>query len=131
LPDAALRIIPLTNNNGTLEGTFDIWLDDINAGVKTPYSDKGVLMQNHPNPFSESTNIYFNVFNYSDVRLWITDSQGRTIKELVNQKFVPGRYQSFWDGTTSNGSHVSDGIFFANLVIDGEEMKAVKLLLQK
>jgi len=130
-PDAALRIIPLVNNNGTLEGQFDIWLDDVSAGINSPYSGKGVLMQNHPNPFSENTNIYFNVFNYSDVRLWITDLHGRTIKELVNQKFVPGRYQAFWDGTAANGNHISNGIFFANLIIDGEPMKEVKMLLQK
>jgi protocatechuate 3,4-dioxygenase beta subunit len=131
LPDAALRIIPLVNNNGTLEGQFDIWLDDISAGVNSPYSDKGVLMQNNPNPFSETTNIYFNVFNYSDVRLWITDIHGRTVKELVNQKFVPGRYQAFWDCTSDNNNQAGSGIFFANLVIDGEPMKEVKMLLQK
>ncbi|HKR04139.1 MAG TPA: hypothetical protein VJY62_05825, partial [Bacteroidia bacterium] len=56
-PSAALRIIPLVNNNGTLEGQFDILLDDISTGVNTPYSDKGVLMQNQPNPFSANTNI--------------------------------------------------------------------------
>ena len=130
-PDAVLRIIPLFNNNGTLEGQFDIWLDDISAGINSPYSDKGVLMQNHPNPFTDATNIYFNVFNYSDVKLWITDIQGRTVRELVNSKFVPGRYQAFWDGTSASGNRLSNGIFFANLIVDGERMKAVKMLLQK
>ena len=102
-PSAALRIIPLVNNNGTLEGQFDIWLDDVSTGINTPYSAKGVLMQNQPNPFSANTNIYFNVFNYSDVQLFITDIEGRTVKNLINQKFVPGRYQAFWDGTTNDG----------------------------
>ena len=63
------------NNSGTLEGQFDIWLVEDTAGINTPYSDKGVLMQNQPNPFSANTNIYFNVFNYSDVQLFITDSR--------------------------------------------------------
>jgi protocatechuate 3,4-dioxygenase beta subunit len=130
-PVAALRIIPLLNNNGTLEGQFDIWLDDVSTGVHTPYSEKGVLMQNNPNPFSEITNIYFNVFNYSDVRLFITDIRGKVVKELVNQKFVPGRYQAFWDGTTNGGAHLSNGIFVANLVIDNERMREVKMVLQK
>lgn len=130
-PAAALRIIPLVNNGGTLEGQFDIWLDDVSAGIYTPYSDKGVLMQNQPNPFSASTNIYFNVFNYSEVQLSITDMQGKTVKELVNQKFIPGRYQAFWDGTTNYGGHASSGIFLANLIIDNQRMKDVKMILQK
>jgi protocatechuate 3,4-dioxygenase beta subunit len=130
-PAAALRIIPLVNNNGTLEGQFDIWLDEASTGMNTPYSTKGVLMQNQPNPFSANTNIYFNVFNYSDVQLFITDVQGKTVKNLINQKFVPGRYQAFWDGTTNDGNGVSSGIFLANLMIDNERMKEIKMILQK
>lgn len=130
-PAAALRIIPLVNNSGTLEGQFDIWLDDVSIGINTPYSDKGVLMQNQPNPFSANTNIYFNVFNYSDVQLFFTDMQGKKVKELVNQKFVPGRYQAFWDGTSNSGNQLSNGIFIANLIIDNQRMRDVKMILQK
>jgi len=130
-PAAALRIIPLVNNGGTLEGQFDIWLDDVSTGINSPYNEKGVLMQNHPNPFADSTNIYFNVFNYSDVQLFITDMQGKTVKNLINQKFRPGRYQAFWDGTSQNGEKFSSGIFIANLIIDNERMREVKLVLQK
>lgn len=129
-PSAALRIIPLVNNGGTLEGQFDIWLNDVSTGINTPFNDKGVIMQNHPNPFSTNTNIYFNVFNYSEVQLFVTDIHGKVVKELVNQKFVPGRYQSFWDGTGQGGKQLSNGIFVANLLIDNERMKEVKMVLQ-
>ncbi|MBK5284201.1 MAG: hypothetical protein JJE25_02270 [Bacteroidia bacterium] len=130
-PAAALRIIPLVNNNGTLEGQFDIWLDDTSIGINTPYSDNGVLMQNNPNPFSANTNIYFNVFNYSDVQLFITDLQGKTVKKLVNQKFVPGRYQAYWEGNTQTGQQLPNGIYIANLVIDNERMKEIKMIIHK
>ncbi|HKR07333.1 MAG TPA: hypothetical protein VJY62_22050, partial [Bacteroidia bacterium] len=64
-------------------------------------------------------------------QLFITDVQGKTVKNLIDQKFVPGRYQAFWDGTTNNGSRVSSGIFLANLMIDNERMKEIKMILQK
>ena len=131
LPSAALRIIPLVNNSGTLEGQFDIWLDEISSGLNTPFSDKGILMQNNPNPFSSTTNIYFNVFNYSDVQLFVTDIQGKTVKQLVNQKFVPGRYQAFWEGNSQTGQPLPNGIYIANLIIDNVRMQEVKMILQK
>ena len=131
LPEAALRIIPLTNSSGVLEGQFDIWLDDTSIGINSPYSEKGILLQNHPNPFSSETNIFYNVFNYSDVQVYVSDVKGVVVKELVNQKFIPGRYQSFWDGSNQAGAELSAGIYIANLFIDNERMKEVKMILQR
>lgn len=131
LPTAAQRIIPLVNNNGTLEGQFDIWLDDLTTGTISPFNEKGVLMQNYPNPFSAITNIYFNVFNYSAVTLCITDVTGRTVKELIKQQFVPGRYQAFWDGTGHDGASMSNGIYLAQLQVDDEPITGGKMILQR
>jgi protocatechuate 3,4-dioxygenase beta subunit len=128
-PAAAARIIPLVNNGGTMEGTFDIMLNDPTLGVKSPYSEKGVLMNNHPNPFSESTNLYFNVFNYSSVQLSVYDSRGIKVKNLVEQKFIPGRYQAFWDGTNSNGSRLPAGIYITRLNVDGERVGEMRMIL--
>ena len=64
------------------------------------------------------------------VHLYITDVRGTVVKELISQQFIPGRYQSFWDGRNNSGVKLPAGVYVANLLIDNERMKEVKMILE-
>lgn len=46
------------------------------------------------------------------VTLAVYDAQGRKVTELVNQELAAGSYMTRWDGTASDGTRVSDGVYF-------------------
>ncbi len=68
------------------------------------------LFQNYPNPFNPTTNIKFNITSITEVRLKIYDSQGKEIKQLINEKLPPGEYNFLFDGT-----NLTSGIYFYRL----------------
>jgi len=71
------------------------------------------LYQNYPNPFNPRTVIKYDIPRTSNVRLFIYDILGRTVKELVNGKVEPGRYEVQWDGTNT-----ASGTYFYKLETD-------------
>ncbi|MCZ4407993.1 tail fiber domain-containing protein [Cryomorphaceae bacterium 1068] len=57
------------------------------------------LEQNFPNPFDEVTTINFTINEPAQIRLEISDSQGRVLEVLVNQTLTEGRYTERWDAS--------------------------------
>ncbi|KAA3598431.1 MAG: T9SS C-terminal target domain-containing protein [Calditrichaeota bacterium] len=55
----------------------------------------------------------------SNVHLQIFDINGRLVKELANSKMNAGFYNFDWNGTDSNGTKVSSGIYFYKLETEG------------
>ena len=51
------------------------------------------LYQNEPNPFTDFTTIQYNIPRESQVRISITDSNGKEILIPVNKKQEPGKYE--------------------------------------
>ncbi len=50
------------------------------------------LMQNHPNPFSSTTSITFNLLKSTNTKIVIYDIAGRLIATPLNQKLSPGAH---------------------------------------
>lgn len=58
------------------------------------------LYQNHPNPFSKTTKINYELKSAGRVKLCIYDNTGKEIGIIVNQNKSPGKYSIEFDGKT-------------------------------
>ncbi len=98
-----------------------------NHEIQIPFNTN--IMTNYPNPFNPSTKIVFSSeFINKDILIEIFNSKGqlvRTIKPDFNSNFV------FWDGKDLYKKHVSSGIYFYKLMVNGESIATRKCLLIK
>ena len=85
------------------------------SGIDNPISkqNSAFLNQNTPNPFTENTTLNLTIATDETIELYITDIQGKRIKTIVNDSFVPGDYHFLWDGNNINSSPCPSGIYFA------------------
>ncbi|MBK7259621.1 MAG: T9SS type A sorting domain-containing protein [Ignavibacteriae bacterium] len=70
------------------------------------------LLQNYPNPFNPSSDIRYQISEFSNVRLAVYDILGREVAVLVNEKKAPGAYQVRFDA-----SSLSSGVYFYRLQV--------------
>ena len=68
---------------------------------------------NHPNPFNPSTTIMYSLPQAGHLKLAIYDVRGRLVKTLIDGERPAGADQEVvWDGTDSQGSAASSGVYF-------------------
>ncbi|MEW6196885.1 MAG: T9SS type A sorting domain-containing protein [Bacteroidota bacterium] len=75
------------------------------------------LYQNYPNPFNPSTTVSYELKEASYVTLKIYDILGKEVTTLVNQYQQPGKYNSQFSISQTNGrqvlnSQLSSGVYF-------------------
>ena len=88
------------------------------------------LEQNYPNPFNPATTIRYNLPVKSDVKLFITDINGRKVADLVNQNQHTGSFTVEWNGYDSFGKMSPSGIYIAYLKADNVLMTRKMTLLK-
>ena len=121
-------------------------------GQRSSGRDRGSqLNQNYPNPFNPTTTISFDVLA-EDMRegrpAVITLRIYNVLQQLVavpkalnhpqgdvtveNLEYVtPGHYETFWDGTDRNGRKVASGIYYYQLIVNGERRGVRKMVVTK
>ena len=52
--------------------------------------------------------------------LKVFDAAGRLVETLVNERVNPGDHFRMWDGTDHRGSRVASGIYFYELIVNGQ-----------
>jgi len=85
-----------------------------------------VLFQNFPNPFNPTTQINFELRKNGYVRVNIFDLRGRNIVNGVNKLYNIGKYSFTFDGT-----NLSSGIYFYQLIVDDKTIDTKKMCLLK
>ncbi|HSP87275.1 MAG TPA: T9SS type A sorting domain-containing protein [Ignavibacteriaceae bacterium] len=65
------------------------------------------LSQNYPNPFNPVTNINYSVPLESEVKIFILNSLGQQVAELVNKIHSEGFYEVSW-----NANELASGVYF-------------------
>lgn len=98
---------------------------DLSTGItpistKTP--DNYSLSQNYPNPFNPTTKIKFDIKKSGLVRLYVYDSRGSLVSELVNGNYNTGSYEVSFEA-----NKLSSGIYFYKL--ETEEFSNVKKMM--
>ncbi|MBU1936969.1 T9SS type A sorting domain-containing protein, partial [bacterium] len=83
------------------------------------------LLQNHPNPFNNTTTISFALSEPRQILLEVFDIQGRLIATLVDSPMTAGVHE-----VSFNGSELSSGIYFYRIETPGF-MQTRKMVLLK
>ena len=71
------------------------------------------ILPAYPNPFNPVTTISYSVRTNGNLRLQVSDIQGRLVEELVNINISPGNYRVMWDA-----DEFSSGMYFVELVFE-------------
>ena len=82
------------------------------------------LSQNYPNPFDNSTNIEFTLFNPSKIKLTVFNSFGQVVDVIVDEFLFAGNHSYTW-----NLKNVASGMYFYQLNVDGN--KEVKRMVKR
>lgn len=111
--------------------------ETIRITVKSETSESAIvnldyeLQQNFPNPFNPSTQINFSIARAGVVTLNVYNVSGQLVKTLVNNSFDKGNYNVEWNGTNSNGSQVSSGVYLYKLTTSNGFSATKKMFLIK
>ncbi len=83
------------------------------------------LYQNSPSPFSNGTNIIYQLCNEADVKVKIYTISGEVVVELTQQG-QPGMNSIYWDAKNKTGRGVASGTYIYSIeTMDGQGKKKV------
>jgi hypothetical protein len=85
------------------------------ASVPTREPAAVAELSNHPNPFTSSTTVSFELSRAAEVSVEVFDLTGRKVKSLAAGRAEAGGHRVTWDGTNENGRRVASGIYFLRL----------------
>jgi hypothetical protein len=101
---------------------FNVTVSTKNASglnIDTASPRSYVLGQCFPNPFNSTTTVYYEVPQYSWVRLKIYNLRGQQIKLLYEGNLYPGRYRTLWDATNEFDNRIASGIYIIRMESNG------------
>jgi hypothetical protein len=104
LADGNVSVSDIAGN--MIPGTFKI-----QAALPTEFS----IIASYPNPFNSATVIECAIPQDDNIGLKIYDLAGRMVTDLSLGQVDAGYHRIIWDGTNSNGEHVSTGIYFVRI----------------
>jgi aminopeptidase N len=94
------------------------WFDSpiTNFFVSEVGQNKSVaLLNNHPNPFNNTTKIQFTIEKSGEVVLNLYNIKGQKIKTLFSRHATEGSHVVLWNGSNDSGVLCSSGIFICRL----------------
>lgn len=121
-------------------------------GQRSPSRDRGSqLNQNYPNPFNPTTTIPFTIveddliggrpaivtlriYNVLQQLVAVPKAMNHTLGDVGVENLAydsPGPKEAFWDGTDRNGRKVASGIYYLQLVVNGERRGLKKMVVTK
>lgn len=114
---ALLRIV-LMDNAGVMgydssDEPFTVRTSTTGIGEGIPTAHR--LYQNSPNPFTNATQIWFDLPEASHVTLDVFDLTGRKLRVLTDSWFPIGSHEVNWDARDAAGHRVAGGIYFLHL----------------
>jgi hypothetical protein len=92
---------------------------------------RAIVLENHPNPFSNNTTIKFLLNKRTKVSLRIYDYSGRLVKTLINDGIMDTGYREIkWDGRDAQGRELSSGVYFYRLTSEAVTQTRKLVLLK-
>ena len=129
-----IRDIILTNPNSAVCLTWNniFYNNEIVVGIEDKNITE-VISNNYPNPFSESTQIRFNVppdLGNEHVVVNIFTLDGTKVNCIVNENLPSNNYSVVWNGTDFSGKKLQSGTYLYEIII-GERKQSGKMILSK
>ncbi|MBN1781138.1 T9SS type A sorting domain-containing protein [bacterium] len=84
----------------------------------------------YPNPFNPVTSVTFDLPEDAEVTLWIINSRGQCIRDLVSGSRKAGTHVIQWDARDNRGIAVTSGMYFCVLKTDRLSMTRKMLLMR-
>ncbi len=109
----------LPNQNFSLKQIVSI--SQIGTIVPSKYS----LYQNYPNPFNPTTKIKFDVPKSGNAVITVYNSQGKMMKEIINQFIPSGSFEVSLDG-----KDLSSGVYYYRMDINGFSVSKKMMLVK-
>lgn len=97
-----------------MDSELETWKDTEPGQVP----DRFYLYPSFPNPFNETTTIFYSVpesKNGRKIRLVVYNLLGKKIRTLIEKREMPGDHRAVWDGKDEKGIQVSSGIYLVEL----------------
>jgi hypothetical protein len=88
-----------------------------------------LLAAPRPNPFSNGTDVVFTLPKRTHVRIDVFDTAGRHVRRLFTGVADAGLHTRPWDGLDGGGRRVAGGVYYVQLVVEGQRhtQKTVRL----
>ena len=86
------------------------------------------ILQNQPNPFRAGTSLRYELRTEEDVSIRIYDTSGRAIRTVVDERRMPGVYESFWDGLDASGGKACSGVYMCHMTA-GQTRNTIQIIL--
>ena len=121
------------NGNSTKEELMILILEffgDILTDIEDPIASNDIVMNAWPNPFSENINFNFILGDASNVSLEIFSLNGNKISVLTDGYLPEGEHNFTWDGSTSAGNQLPNGMYLYILKTESRQITA-KIILQQ
>ena len=107
-------------HNNVLAKTHPVFVSPLNPRVRPVEEEEGAtISQAAPNPFRNGTEISFNLQSPTDVSVQVFDANGRLLQTLLDASLIEGFHSIPWDGLTSTGERVPQGLYFYTLRANG------------
>jgi hypothetical protein len=98
-------------------------------------SSANTILSNYPNPFNPITTIKYEIdSNLENTIIEISNIKGQKVRELkiAHQGVINGKSgEIIWDGKNQAGALVGSGVYYYQLMTNGEKKAANKMLLIK
>ena len=92
------------------------------ATSKLGLSSKQAIMKVGQNPFSEETTLDYHITEKAHVTVGIYDISGKMVELLEDNVLSAGNYQAKW-----RANNVSQGLYVARILVDGQPVQSIKL----
>jgi hypothetical protein len=100
------------------------------GGVEENESASTMLLQNFPDPFLNSTTIFYQIGRKQDFSIKIYNLSGMLINTLVEGTAEPGIHSFNWKGKDKKGKDVPAGIYFCRLTTESTTHSIKMMLLR-
>jgi hypothetical protein len=105
-------------------------IESISTAVNDPAPSNGLeVFANYPNPFSNTTNISFQLIEPTEVAVEIYNMAGQMIDRLIDTELPAGRHTLTWGSENNSGLGTPDGMYFYRIITPSgvETRKMVKM----
>lgn len=114
----------------TIKEIKKIRLDNFSSVEEQKISNKNLIPNgNNPNPFSEYTNIEFEIKSISDVDILIFDNYGKEIQKLVCKNCQAGKNSVLWNRTDFDNNKVNSGVYHYEILFKNEVVSKKMLII--
>lgn len=105
---------------------YSVSVDDI---FDFPILSNLSIITVNPNPFSSTASVVFQSPGLASVTLEVFDVSGRLVKNQEVGAFSEGQQMILWDGSSSNGEAMANGVYIIRLESGSENSTTDRVII--